>query len=109
MFNEKELLDKMNKDKDYRSDILIDLNVTLQFMEHYTDVPKDKISPREYKIAVVSLECENQELRQRIDKAIEFIENSYYSKNTTDINNIVFTTDKLLQTRNILKGGNNAK
>lgn len=75
MFNEKELLDKMNKDKDYRSNILIDLNVTLQFMEHYTDIPEGKISPREYKIAVVSLECENQELRQRIDKAIEYLDN----------------------------------
>lgn len=73
MYNEKELLEKMNNDKNYRSDVLIDLNVSLQFMEHYVDIPEGKISPREYKIAVVSLECENQELRQRINKAIEYL------------------------------------
>ena len=56
---------------------------------------------------ISKLNREVDELNKRIDKAIEVIENSYYSKNTTDIDNIVFTTNKLLQIRNILKGGNN--
>ena len=43
-------------------------------------------------------------LQQRIDKAIEVIEESYYSKNTTDIDSIVVSNNKLLQVRNILKG-----
>ena len=46
----------------------------------------------------------NIELLTKIDKAIEYIENSYYSKNTTDIDSIVISNNKLLQVRNMLKG-----
>lgn len=70
--NEKELFNKINEDKDYRSDILIDLNVQFQLLERYTYTEKNKISPKEYKLAVVSLEAENQELQQRIDKATNY-------------------------------------
>ena len=45
-----------------------------------------------------------KELEQRIDKAIEYIENSYYSKNTTNIESIGYTTNKLLRIREILGG-----
>lgn len=44
------------------------------------------------------------DLQEKIDKAIEVIEKSYYSKNTTDIDSIVVSNNKLLQARNILKG-----
>lgn len=40
----------------------------------------------------------------RISKAIKFIEDSYYSKNTTDINSIGVSNNKLIQIREILKG-----
>lgn len=43
-------------------------------------------------------------LQARIDKAIEYIENSYYSKNTTNIESIGYTTNKLLRIREILGG-----
>ena len=42
--------------------------------------------------------------KEVIDKAIKLIEYSYYSKNTTDIDSIVVSGDKLLQVRKILKG-----
>lgn len=41
---------------------------------------------------------------ERIDKAIKLIEDIYYSKNTTDIDSIVVSDDKLLQVRKLLKG-----
>lgn len=46
-------------------------------------------------------QCKRQ--KEVIDKAIEYIEKEYYSKNTFDIDNIGMTTNKLLQVRNILK------
>ena len=45
----------------------------------------------------------NKKQKEVIDKAIEYIEKYYYSKNTFDIDNIGMTTNKLLQVRNILK------
>ena len=50
---------------------------------------------------------ENQKYKEVIDKAIKFIEDNYYSKNTTDINNIVLSSDKLIKLREILKYSNN--
>ena len=46
---------------------------------------------------------ESKKQKEVIDKAIEYIEKDYYSKNTFDIDNIGTTTNKLLQVRNILK------
>lgn len=67
---------------------------------------------------LIKLEQENQRLKEDlqnarsvyeglfeiIDKAIKFIEDSYYSMNTTDIDKIAKTNNRLLQVRNILKG-----
>ena len=50
------------------------------------------------------LQQENSQLKQRIEKAIEYIENEYYSKNTIDINSIAYTTNKFLKVRELLKG-----
>ena len=41
--------------------------------------------------------------KEVIDKAIEYIEDTYYSKNTTDIDSIVLSNNKLLKIRKILK------
>ena len=57
-----------------------------------------------------SLEKENKILRENaehndkvVDKAIKFIEDTYYSKNTTDIDSIVLSSDKLIKVKEILK------
>lgn len=46
---------------------------------------------------------ENQKYKEVIDKAIKLIEDTYYSKNTTDIDSIVWSSDKLIKVREILK------
>lgn len=61
----------------------------------------------ELKREIRFLKQANIEYKERIDKAIELIENTYYSKNTTDIDKIGFTTNKLLQVRTILRGESN--
>ena len=43
-------------------------------------------------------------LEKKIDKAIKLIEDIYYSKNTTDIDSVSITNNKLIQVRKILKG-----
>ena len=57
-----------------------------------------------------SLKKENKILRENaehndkvVDKAIKFIEDTYYSKNTTDIDSIVLSSDKLIKVKEILK------
>lgn len=57
------------------------------------------------------LKRENQQLKEElkqkediIDKVIKWIENDYYSMNTTDIDTIVVTNNKLLLIRKFLKG-----
>lgn len=67
---------------------------------------KIEISVKDIPIVVEELEKANAEIEQLnniIDKAREYIEKDYYSKNTFDIDNIGMTTNKLLQVRNILK------
>ena len=46
---------------------------------------------------------ENQKYKEVIDEAIKFIEDTYYSKNTTDIDRIVLSSDTLIKVREILK------
>ena len=55
------------------------------------------------------LQQENQQLKDRINKAIKIIEDDYYSLNTVDINRIVVSGNKLIKVREILKGGNNGR
>lgn len=69
---EKEILDKMNKDKDYRTKILIDLNVALQQAQRVTADDYDEWKKfNEYKIAVVSLEIERKKLENQLKQANE--------------------------------------
>ena len=41
--------------------------------------------------------------KEVINKAIKFIEDTYYSKNTTDIDSMVLSSDTLIKVREILK------
>lgn len=45
-----------------------------------------------------------KELHNKIDKAIKFIEDDYYSKNTVDIDSVSIPNNKLIQIRDILRG-----
>ena len=45
----------------------------------------------------------NQKYKEVIEKAINFIEDTYYSKNTTDIDSIVLSSEKLIKVKEILK------
>ena len=52
---------------------------------------------------IEQLQQENKQLKQVIDKAIKLIEDTYYSKNTTDIHSIVLSSNKLIKVKEILK------
>ena len=58
-------------------------------------------------LTIEDLYQENQKYKEVFDKSIKFIEDTYYSKNTTDIDNIVLSSDKLIKLRKILKDSNN--
>ena len=61
---------------------------------------KEELSLVDY---IKQLQQENKQLKDKIDKAIEYIEDTYYSKNTTDIDSIVLSNNELLKIRKILK------
>ena len=52
---------------------------------------------------IENLEQQVKKQKEVIDKAIKIIEDTYYSKNTTDIDSIVLSSDKLIKVRKILK------
>ena len=52
---------------------------------------------------IKQLQQENKKYKEVIDEAIEYIEDTYYSKNTSDIDSIVLSSDKLIKVREILK------
>ena len=58
---------------------------------------------QEFADTIIQLQQENQKLKEVIDKAIKLIEDTYYSKNTTNIDSIILSSDKLLRIREILK------
>ena len=65
-----------------------------------------KLSNNDMRILLTYIEIlqkENKKYKEVIDKAIKLIEDSYYSKNTTDIDSIVLSSDKLIKVRKILK------
>ena len=90
----KQLKEQLNKYTDPK-------DLTLMFM-YCDEKAKDKIK---------CLEQENQQLKEQleqkediIDKVIKWIENDYYSMNTTDIDSIFVRNNKLVQIRKFLKG-----
>lgn len=64
IYYEDELLEELSKNKLKRTDILIDLNVSLQKYQRLVANIKDFREIQEYKIAVVSIENELKELQQ---------------------------------------------
>ena len=97
----KNLLNKNQQLKEELNKYTDPKDLTLMFM-YCDEKAKDKIK---------CLEQENQQLKEQleqkediIDKVIKWIENDYYSMNTTDIDTILVTNNKLLQIRKFLKG-----
>ena len=72
--NDKEILDKMNKDENYRSDILINFNSEMQLAERICYTHENEFSPQEYKLAVVSLEQENARLKDKLTEIKKVID-----------------------------------
>ena len=75
-----------------------------QLEENYDRIYNENCILREkHNINDIGLLDENYKLQKVIDKAIEYIEDTYYSKNTTDIDSIVLSNNELLKIRKILK------
>ena len=73
----------------------------IQGSDHYL-IPKDVFD--ELFDEMVNWREESEKQKEVFDKAIKFIEDTYYSKNTTDIDSIVLSSDNLIKLRQILKG-----
>lgn len=72
--------------------------------EKYKEViDRKKYLLKEQGAELKELYSEIDKLQGGIDKAIKLIEDTYYSKNTTDIDSIVLSNDKLIKVRRILK------
>ena len=72
----------------------------IQGSDHYL-IPKDIFN--ELYDEMNNWKQDTQKYKEVIDKAIKLIEDTYYSKNTTDIDSIVLSSDKLIKVRGILK------
>lgn len=78
IYYEDELLEELSKNKQKRTDILIDLNVALQKYQRLSANIKNVREIQEYKIAVVSVESELKELQEenkQLKKRLEKIDN----------------------------------
>ena len=64
----------------------------------------DNNSPRKILNIAKTLQKENEELKERLNKAVEYIEKEWYSKCTININDVVSFGDWRLYLLNILKG-----
>ena len=73
----------------------------IQGSDHYL-IPKDEFN--ELFDEMINWREESEKKKEVFDKAIKFIEDTYYSKNTTDIDSIVLSSDNLIKLREILKG-----
>ena len=73
IFNDKDIFEKLDKNKELRDWFLVELNAYLQRSESVVANLKDKKELRCYKNAVTSLEVENQKQKEVIDKIYELI------------------------------------
>lgn len=64
--------------------------------------PNEMITIKNY---ITNLQKEKDIYKQRNEKAVEFIKEWWYEKNTRDINRIVSLGDKRIDLYNILQGG----
>ena len=97
-----------NMDKMYESyaDTVERMQMWLDESERENKELKEHIEKYEHYCKTTGIEelmKENQKYKEVIDKAIEYIEDTYYSKNTTDIDSIVLSNNELLKIRKILK------
>ena len=79
--NDKEILEKMNKDENYRSDVLINFNFEMQLAQRICYVHENKFSPQEYKLAVVSLEQENARLKDKVERSFKIVDDKLTNLN----------------------------
>ena len=73
IYDEEKLLEELSNDKTRRSNILIYLNVELQRYQSIAASIKKIREIQEYKIAIVSLESELQELEQERQELIDYL------------------------------------
>ena len=73
IFNDKDIFEKLDKNKELRDWFLVELNACLQRSESVVANLKDKKELRCYKNAVTSLEVENQKQKEVIDKIMNLI------------------------------------
>ena len=89
IFDDKDIFEKLNKNKELRDWFLVELNVSLHRAESVVANLKDKKELRCYKNAVTSLEIENQKYKEVIDKlkdkTKENIKNAKYEITTLTI------------------------
>lgn len=73
ILDDKDIFEKLDKNKELRDWFLVELNVSLQRSESVVANIKDRKELKCYKNAVTSLEQENKKQKEVIDKAIEYI------------------------------------
>lgn len=74
-YDEKELFEELSKNKDRRSNILINLNVSLQRTCSFVANIKDVRELQEYKIAIISVESELQKVEKEKQELIDYLNN----------------------------------
>ena len=72
-YDEKELFEELSKNKDRRSNILINLNTSLQRICSFAANIKDVRELQEYKIAIISVESELQKVEREKQELIDFL------------------------------------
>lgn len=95
IFDDKDIFEKLDKNKELRDLFLVDLNVSLQKAESVVANLKDKKELRCYKNAVTSLEVENQKQKEAIDDYKEDISNLFDIINK-NCNELKCTSDEWL-------------
>ena len=74
-YDEKELFEELSKNKDRRSNILINLNTSLQRICSFAANIKDVRELQEYKIAIISVESELQKVEREKQELIDYLNN----------------------------------
>lgn len=74
-YDEKELFEELSKNKDRRSNILINLNVSLQRACSFVANIKDVRELQEYKSAIISVESELQKVEKEKQELIDYLNN----------------------------------
>lgn len=104
IFNDKDIFEKLDKNKKLRDWFLVELNVSLQRAESVVANLKDIKEFRCYKNAVTSLEIENKKYKEVIDKAIEYMKDFIFEPLlTNEDRKLIMYNDNLRNFEKILK------